>query len=135
VQVEEEGGGGDTPQTVLLNSAETVWRCSSQRATLTICRLVSDGFVAVPDVLLWAFSSASSSPPPANESNGEKAAAAGAVIPRIVAADEMTATVALETVVSLFVTSIDQAEARSHSNLPLRYRVLHEHAVHIELFK
>lgn len=108
MQVQEQGGEGESPELVLLNATEAVWRCSSQRATLTICRLVSDGFVTVPDVLQWAFASA-------HASEGIEAAsgAAGTVVPRMVAEDEMTATIALETVLSLFVTLIDQAEVCS----------------------
>lgn len=107
VQVHEEAGDGESPQMILLNSTEAVWRCSSQRATLTISRLVSDGFVAVSDVLDWAFERQQFA---GNEApNGS----VGTSVPRMVAEDEMTATMALETVVSMFVTLIDQSEVCS----------------------
>ena len=99
MQVQQEPADGESPQMILLNCAESLWRCSSQRATLTISRLVSDGFVAVSDVLEWAFASTQRL-----DGNIGAQDSTGTAVPRIVAEDEMTATMALETVVSMFDT-------------------------------
>lgn len=101
VQLEQQEDS-QSPRLVLLSATEAVWRCSSQRATLTIVRFVSDGFLSIQDVLKWAFAS----------SQGSSSDEPGTIVPRIVSEDEVTATMALETVVSLFVTLVDQAEVR-----------------------
>jgi hypothetical protein len=113
----DAGAAADTEcaALVILRTAELVWRSSSQRVSLTIARLVADGMVRVEHVLKWAFSAADVVP------EGAAAGGGAAPVPRIVAADEMTATAALETVMVLFVTMLDQGEVRAMSlQLPLR---------------
>jgi hypothetical protein len=113
----DAGAAADTEcaALVILRTAELVWRSSSQRVSLTIARLVADGMVRVEHVLKWAFRAADVVP------EGAAAGGGAAPVPRIVAADEMTATAALETVMVLFVTMLDQGEVRAMSlQLPLR---------------
>lgn len=94
VQVNEETSAG-TAESTALDIAAKVWQCNSLRANLTIGRYVSSGLMRVQDVLDWAFT-----PAPAS----------AVAVPKLVDADEGTATAALECILALLTALLDQAE-------------------------
>lgn len=94
VQVNEETSAG-TAESTALDIAAKVWKCNSLRANLTIGRYVSSGLMRVQHVLDWAFT-------PAPDSV--------AAVPKLVDADEGTATAAVECILALLTALLDQAE-------------------------